>query len=119
MSDLPVLTLEQFLAVEDRREETVPIPEWGGCVRVRSLTKGEQRELREIAKEDYAQYELLMFVTCCVEPRLTVEHVETLRQRSAGAVDLVLQRILALSGITRDGRIAQEAVKTAEAQFRV
>lgn len=40
-----ILTREQILAAEDLPKETVPVPEWGGDVIVRSMTAVERDDL--------------------------------------------------------------------------
>lgn len=44
---MALLTREQVVACDDRRYETIPIPEWGGEVRVRSLTEPEYHAYRD------------------------------------------------------------------------
>lgn len=43
----PLLTKEQIEAADDRRFETLVIPEWGGSVRVRSLTEEEYDDYQD------------------------------------------------------------------------
>ncbi len=91
------LTIEQIAAAVDLPEEDVPVPEWGGTVRVRGLTKGEQQQIRREARIngeiDMQLIELLMVQYGCVEPKLDSGGVELLRSKSAVAVERVVQAI--------------------------
>jgi hypothetical protein len=113
---LQVLSREQVLEAVDLTEETVDVPEWGGAVKVRGFSKGEQMEMRKEAtvdtKIDTDRLEILMFVHGVSEPKFTADDMAALRQKAAGAVDRVLKRITILSGIS------EEAVAEAEKQFR-
>ncbi|MFH0980647.1 MAG: hypothetical protein V2A79_03800 [Planctomycetota bacterium] len=91
------LTVEQIAAAVDLPEEDVPVPEWGGTIRVRGLTKGEQQQIRREARIDgeidTQLVELLMVQYGCVEPRLDGGAVELLRSKSAVAVERLIQAI--------------------------
>jgi hypothetical protein len=103
-----ILTAEEILAAADVGEKVVPVPEWGGAVRIRGLTKAMQQHLRRAATVgntvDADRLELLMFVHCVVEPKFTEEQVEALRQKSAAAIDRVLREVFALQGITPEAQ---------------
>lgn len=44
---MELLTREQIVNTDDRRYEIVPVPEWGGSVRVRSLNEPEYHAYRD------------------------------------------------------------------------
>lgn len=52
MGDLILLTREQILGATALRSEVVEIPEWGGVVRVREMTAGEQEAYTALLKDE-------------------------------------------------------------------
>lgn len=113
MTEPRIITLEELVAIDDLPEETLEIPEWGGlAVRIRGLTKGQEAEVRRDAKSDgefdSEAWELAMVLRCVIDPPLSPEHAALLRGKSAGAIDRVLKRVLALSGL---GKEVAEAAK--------
>lgn len=110
-----ILSREQFLA-PSVKTETYVIPELGGAVRLRSLTRQDQldiiRESQVEGKTDQALNECLQLVKAFVEPTLTMDDAGALRQHTAGVIDRLLIQINSLSGF---GRASIEAAK---ANFR-
>lgn len=110
-----MLSTEQILAASDLVEQVVEVPEWGGAVRIRTMTKGAQIRLRKEAtidgKVDEERLELLMVVHAVVDPALTVAHVEQLKGKSAVAIDRIMKAFGDLSGFT------PEAVKDTKKSF--
>lgn len=111
----PILSRDQFLAGSGKTE-TYVIPELGGAVKLRSLSRQDQLD---IAKQslvdgqlDSALNECLQIVRSFVEPELTMEDAGAIRQHNAGLIDRLIQKISALSGY---GRASIEAAK---ANFR-
>lgn len=116
----PILSVDAILNASDLPEEVVPVPEWGGAVKVRGFTKAKQGELikqattkvmeagKPVDKLDNEKLQLLMFVHGVIEPSFTPEHAGALAQKSAGAIDKVIKRVMVLSGWN------PEAVKAAE-----
>ncbi len=98
------LTVEDILSSVDVKEEEVEVPQWEGSVTIRPFTKEAQQRARKQARSDGEidtdRLEMVLFIEGVVEPKFTEEHYEDLRQKSAVAIDLVLQRIMAASGIT-------------------
>jgi hypothetical protein len=101
-----ILTIDEILAVPDLEEKIVEVPEWGGSVRVKGMTKREQQQLRKQATDpltgriDPDRLEILMLAHCLAEPRITVEQAEQLAEKSAVAVDRVLQAIMDVAGLS-------------------
>lgn len=110
-----LLSREQFLA-PTQVTETYVIPELGGAVELRSLTRQDQKDINREGmvdgKYDEALGEALTIVKAFVNPTLTVDDVGTIRNHKAGVVDRLLVKITALSGY---GRASIEAAK---ANFR-
>ena len=110
-----ILSRDQFLAPSVTTTEYV-IPELGGAVVLRSLTRQEQKDIgRKSMVDNKTDEELLdglLIVTACVEPKLTPEDVGALRNQQAGIIARLIVKINELSGF---GRAALEAAK---ANFR-
>jgi hypothetical protein len=111
-----LLTAEEIAAAHDIQEKIVPIPAWGGAVKVRTLTKAAQQAMRNEAKVDGEldtdAMEMLMFKYGVIEPKLSTEQVMALREKSSTAFDQVLQAIIMVTGASG------EAIQQAEAEFR-
>lgn len=99
-----ILTLDQIKAASDLPREEVDVPEWGGSVVVQGvsvadgmrLLKDMQGEKGEIDSEKAA---LLAFAYGVVEPPISRDDLEWLRQKSLGAVTRVTQVFMRLSGL--------------------
>jgi len=106
------LTVEDILSSVDVKEETVKVPQWPdskgkpGTVTIRPFTKEAQQRARKQAMSDGEidtdRLEMILFIEGVIDPPFKEEHYEALMGKSAAAVDLVLQRIMAASGITEE-----------------
>lgn len=113
-----LLTREQVVACDDRRYEVIPVPEWGGEVRVRSLTEPEYHAYRDSvmtrAGKDREVNERTMracLVAACVvdEAGQTIFKVEDLtggkdetKAKSAHAIALIWKLAARLCGMDDD-----------------
>lgn len=123
MGKAKFLTFEQIMAAPDLAEEVVEVPEWGGAVKIKALTKSLQQRLRQDAtlrantqtqKQgdiDSSRLEMLLLVHGVVEPKLELAHIPQLREKAAGPIEHILKALLRLNGMT------EEAVEKAEATF--
>lgn len=111
-----MLTIDQILNAPDVQEHVMEVPEWGGSVKLRGFTKGQQQHFKRQAtikgeiNED--RLEMLMFINGVVEPKFSTDQIELLREKSFGVVERILAEILKLSGLSAT------AVKDAERNFR-
>jgi hypothetical protein len=100
------LTREAILSAPDITEKEVDVPEWGGSVLIRTMTKAQQVKLRREAMVDGSlsedRLEILIFVHGVVEPQFTAEDHDTLKGKSASAMDRVLLEIYRGSGMTKE-----------------
>lgn len=113
MIDPRIISLDELVGIDDLPEEVLAIPEWDGlAVRIRGMTKQQEMEVRREATAggewDADVWELALITRCVVEPALTPEHAALIRGKSAGAIDRILRRVLALSGL---GKGVAEAAK--------
>lgn len=106
------LTLDDISAADDLPTCLVHVPEWGGEVEIKAMTKAVQQRLREEAtvcgEINNERLELLMVVRGVIDPPLTEEHYELLRGKSARAVDRINKAILQLNGMTPEEVTAAE-----------
>ena len=111
-----ILTVEAIIAAKDLKEEVIEVPEWGGSVKVRSFSKKAQQEVRELATVnddiDPERLEMFMFIHGVIDPQFTDDTFELLRDKNAGVIDRILQRVMQLSVMD------QESLTRAQENFR-
>lgn len=116
-----LLTKSAILEVNDLPHEDVPVPQWGGTVRVRVMTGGERDEFRNVA----ASYEngipparfaaTLLALTCIDEDgerMFTLDDLDALEAKSAGSVDIPAAVSMRINGL--GAKAEQAAVKNSE-----
>lgn len=108
------LAFEDIINKPDLDEKEVFIPEWDGYVKIRGLTKAQQQAMRKQAtvngQMDTDKLETIMLASCLVEPAITLEQAEQLKNKSAAAIDRILREILELAGLTEEAQ--KEAMKS-------
>lgn len=114
-----LLSKDQILAASDVLFEDVPVPEWGGTVRVRVM-RGTDRDslgaaIQKAAKAEDGStfnYQLSLLVRCLVDelgvPVFTEADIEKLNAKSTVALDRVYAVADKLNGV------GSKAVDTAE-----
>lgn len=112
MTDNQYLSLEQILAADDVVYDDVQVPEWGGVVRVRSLTVGESVSITDMSRipgdkknplrVDTRRAMFLTFQKGVVNPQIDANALERLMTKNSGVVLRVVSRINELSGVTLD-----------------
>lgn len=111
---MALLTRDQILTAEDRRFEIVDCPEWGGEVRLRSLT-GRQRDEFEAGlveqrgndrKLNMRNARAKLVVLCAVDengqPLFTTEDIRKLGGKSAKPLDRLYDVAASLAGLSED-----------------
>lgn len=101
---LPTLSAEDLLAKQTLREEYVDVPEWGCRVKVREMSMGTYQQVQEKATDprgniDESKLQAYLILAGIVEPDLGDDAVEWVRGQSMRAVNRVLEKVMALSGI--------------------
>jgi len=111
MADVKALSREDILKAEDRRIEVVEVPEWGGSVRVRSMTgaerdqfEGEVLDIRRGGVElKRANFRARLVVRTVVgdddKPMFSPGDLEALGAKSAAALDRVIAIAMRLNGL--------------------
>jgi hypothetical protein len=110
------LTFDEIVGCEDRPVVDVEVPEWGGVVKVRGLSKGGRQRVRDIAFDaegnfQAERWEDALIAEGLVEPELTIVQVGELRDKAAAAVERVVR------AITEESKMGGGAVEAALAQF--
>lgn len=119
-----LLTKDQILQADDRKYQDVDCPEWGGTVRVRSLS-GMERDMFETSvvvgkgknrdvnlRNLRAKLVALTVVDGLGEPLFTEPDVKALGEKNAAALDRVFTSAQQLSGL-READV-EELVKNSE-----
>lgn len=111
-TSMRILTAEEIFAAKDIEERTVPVPQWGGAVRIKTLTQKQAGDLRKratrtnpitrTAEIDNDLLEALLFVEGVIEPKFTMADYGKLQDKSMSAVSTVLKQIMDASGLTED-----------------
>lgn len=111
---MALLSADQILGVEDRTYEVVPVPEWGGEVRLRSLTGAEMDEfenstervvgnkvIRDV-KNARAKLIAMSAVDENGQPLFTKAHVIKLGSKNSGALQRLFEVVQRLSAVGDD-----------------
>ncbi len=106
-----ILTADDIWAAKDIEERTVPIPQWDGAVVIRTLSKKQADEMQKLATSedrhtkqpvvDTDMLVALLFVESMIEPKITLEQYEQMKEKSAVAVALLQREILSASGLSQ------------------
>ena len=109
---MALLTRDQILDAEDRRFEDVACPEWGGHVRLRSIT-GTQRDAYEQSvieqrgndrKMNLRNARAKLIVLCAVDdtgrPLFSSEDLNALGRKNAAPIDRLFDACRKLAGMS-------------------
>jgi hypothetical protein len=110
---MALLGRNAILEADDLKTEDVPVPEWGGEVRVRMLT-GEERDAYEAsmvemkkdgsAKSNRENVRARLLILCIVneqgEQMFNRADIKLLGRKSAKALERVINKVNELNGIT-------------------
>lgn len=111
-----ILSVEDVLAKDDLPERTIEVPEWGGAVKVRAISKGVYTDIQKAAtvdgQIDELKLELGLLVAGLVEPKFTPDQIGELQGKSVAAIDRIVAEVVEISGLS------VRAVAAIEAAFR-
>jgi hypothetical protein len=122
MSDnMNILDIRSIIEAQDVTEKVLPIPEWGGAVRVKSISHRTMRDIKKALEQEHTidgetdvpedELEKWILIKGMVEPQISEEEYELLLDKSYGAIQKVLM------GIMGSSKLGEKAVKEAERQF--
>jgi len=101
-----LLTRNAILSVVDQQTEDVEVPEWGGVVRLRTLTAAEAIKFSEGVKkgDDNAAIRILMMSAVNEDgtPMLLEEDIPELRKKSLKTIFRLQKAALRLNGLGKD-----------------
>ncbi|MFS8534357.1 MAG: hypothetical protein FWJ65_04295 [Limnochordales bacterium] len=110
---MALLSRDDIIKIDDRKYEEVPVPEWGGTVRVRSLT-GRERDQFEQSLVDkrtgrlsrLANARARLVALCLVDEQgnrlFSTDEAALLGQKSAAALERVFEVARRLCGMSDD-----------------
>ena len=108
------LTAESILAAEDFQYAEVDCPEWGGSVRVRSLSGGQRVTLKKAIDAGRDDIDETICVMAIVDDEgnriLKQQQISELSKKSTAVISRIAIRVLEISGM----RDRQKAIADAE-----
>lgn len=109
-----LLNRDAVLKVTDTVTKDIPVPEWGGSLRVRTMTVAERNDFaRRASSEDKVSVAAWLVSVLAVDennkPLFKAEDVPEIERRNFRAVDRVVQAILEVNGISE--KKVEEAAK--------
>ena len=111
---MALLTAENILAAEDFVYDIIECPEWGGEVRVRSLSGGQRSTLKkaiDAGRDDIDETVCVMAIVDNDGNRIfTQQQIAALSKKSTSVISRIAIRVLEISGM----RDHEKAVKDAE-----
>lgn len=118
---MSLLTKGQILAADDKPTKDVPVPEWGGDVRVRTMSASErdqwENETYGSGKVNTVDFRARFVALCLVDEAgvrvFTDEEVAELGTKSAAAMQRVFNAAQNLNALT--GKDIEELEKNSEA----
>lgn len=110
------LNAESILAAEDFCYADVECPEWGGVVRVRSLSGGQRSLITQrVQAQDTDELEELLTVMGVVDEDgnriFTNKDIDLLKKKSNTPISRIAKKIMKISGIGNAGEAVEEAKK--------
>lgn len=118
-----VITREQILSLDDLGSELVEVPQWGGVVRVRGMTLGEQDRFELTLREDKALVRARVLTWCVLDadtgrPLFLEGDAPALAQRSAAVFLRLWEAIARLSGLVDEASLGKGSPRAADSPTR-
>lgn len=110
------LTAESILKAEDFSYAELEIPEWGGSVRLRSLSGGQRSIINQrVQARDLENLEEMLTVMGCVDEDgnriFTNKDIDALKKKSNAPITRIAKKIMEISGIGTETAAVDEAKK--------
>jgi hypothetical protein len=111
---MTLLSRQAILAAEDLKTEDVPVPEWGGTVRVRTISAKERDAFEDslsvgegkARKTNIVNLRAKLVGLCCIDEGgarvFTDADLEALGAKSASVVDRIFSVAQRLNGLTKE-----------------
>lgn len=119
-NEMAILTFQNIMDAQDITEETIPVPQWGGEVVVRSVSYRKMEKIKQLATEggdtkellEGSEVEQLLIVEGMVDPTVDKEQAKLLMEKSASAVMKVLSGIMGSSKQDEEDKAMKEEEKS-------
>jgi hypothetical protein len=103
-----MLTREQILKADDLRHVDVDVPEWGGVLRLRTITaKDRQKFHAGNQKGVMVDFQERFIVACAVDEKgdnlFTEDDLKALSGKSSNALNRVFEAAVELNGMSQRG----------------
>lgn len=97
-----ILSKEDILGADDKRVEVVPVPEWGGSVRIRTLSAAAAESLS--GRDNVSNAEIVALGLCNEEggTLFSKEDVKVLAQRNGAVIGMLARRIVVFNGLSAE-----------------
>lgn len=117
------LNAESILAAEDFCYADVECPEWGGVVRVRSLSGGQRSLITQrVQAQDTDELEELLTVMGVVDEDgnriFTNKDIDLLKKKSNTPISRIAKKIMEISGIGNAGEAVEDAKKNSSLMMK-
>lgn len=109
---MSLLNREAILAVQDVKDETITVPEWGGEVRVRAMTADARDAFEQDAyiaardKKPLTSLRARIVARCVIDEQgallFTDADVEVLGKKSAAALDRIYDVVLRMNAMRQE-----------------
>ena len=103
-----MLSANDILNKQDFKTELVNVPEWGGEVRIRSLSAKDVDQLISNESDSITERTVKTIIAGCVDSEgnklFTNEHFEILSDKSQNSILFLSSKILELTGLAGDSK---------------
>lgn len=117
-----MLSADDIWAAKDIEEREIEVPQWGGYVRIKTLTQKQSGDLRRKATRtnmvtkqteiDNDLLEALLFIEGVIEPKFSMGDYGRLQDKSMAAMSSILKAIMDASGLSEAA--VTDATKSAD-----
>lgn len=112
------LTADAILQAEDFIYDDVECPEWGGTVRIRSLSGAQRATLRKAIDNGNEDIDEMLCVMAIVDDDgnrvLNQKQIGELSRKNTKAISRVAVRVLEISGMRKPDKSVADAEKNSE-----
>ena len=112
------LTAESILQSEDFTYDEVDCPEWGGTVRIRSMSGTQRVTLKKAIEQGQNDIDEMVCVMCIVDADgnriFNRSQIGELGKKNTKAISRVAKRIVEISGLRDPEKAVKDAEKNSE-----
>ena len=98
---MAILSADALLGADDLPEKVVPVPAWGGSVRLKALTHGQMMDARKAAmvgdELDGPRFDLEIFAASLIEPALSRDQIGQLARKNYAVLQVLVGEAVQLS----------------------